>query len=279
MSDAAAKRPYRKVSFHRMVPNMLTIAALCSGMTAIKFAISAKWEAAAIAIVIAAFIDGFDGAAARLLKASSKLGAELDSLSDFLCFGVAPALVLYLWTIQDAGRLGWFAALAFCVAVALRLARFNAVSKDQQQDPKKTDNPLSKYFTGIPSPAGAGLAILPMIVHFQMPADMAVLVSAPVIVGPWMLLIAALMVSRVPTFSSKQLRLPHRMVTPALAFFALLFISLINEPWPTLTFMGTVYFLTIPFGVWHYRRTARKLAVQTPVDDDEALPVEPEDNE
>lgn len=279
MNTAAQKKPYKKVSFHRMVPNMLTIAALCSGMTAIKFAISGKWEAAAIAVVIAAFIDGFDGAAARLLKASSKLGAELDSLSDFLCFGVAPALILYLWTIQDAGRLGWFAALAFCVAVALRLARFNAVAKDQQLDPKKSDNPLTKYFTGIPSPAGAGLAILPMIIHFQLPEDMATIVSAPAIVGPWMLLIAALMVSRLPTFSSKQLRLPHRMVTPALAFFALLFISLINEPWPTLTFMGTFYFLTLPFGIIHYRRTAKRLAVESPVDDDEALPVETEDGE
>ena len=155
MNEPAGKKPYKKVSFHRMVPNMLTIAALCSGMTAIKFAISGKWEAAVIAIVIAAFIDGFDGAAARLLKASSKLGAELDSLSDFLCFGVAPAIVLYLWTIHDAGKFGWYAALAFCVAVALRLARYNAVMKDQDAEKNKNaDNQITKYFTVIPSPAG-----------------------------------------------------------------------------------------------------------------------------
>ena len=278
MTDAAGKTPHKKISFHRMVPNMLTIAALCSGMTSIKFAISSKWEAAVIAIVIAAFIDGFDGAAARLLKAQSKLGAELDSLSDFLCFGVAPAIVLYLWTIHDAGRIGWYAALAFCVAVALRLARFNAVSKDQEKGPK-TDNPLTKYFTGIPSPAGAGLAILPMIIHFQLPDDTPSLASAPLIVGPWMLLIAALMVSRLPTFSSKQLRLPHRMMTPALAFFALLFISLINEPWPTLTLLGALYIAGIPLSIVHYGRARRKFTTATPVDDDEALAAVSEEND
>ncbi len=259
---------------------MLTIAALCSGMTAIKFAISGKWEAAVIAIVIAAFIDGFDGAAARLLKASSKLGAELDSLSDFLCFGVAPAIVLYLWTIHDAGKFGWYAALAFCVAVALRLARYNAVMKDQDAEKNKNaDNPLTKYFTGIPSPAGAGLAILPMIIHFQLPDETPHFISAPLIVGPWMLLIATLMVSRVPTFSTKQLRLPHRLITPALGFFALLFISLINEPWPTLTLLGAIYIAGIPLSIIHYRRTKKKCAAALSVDDDSALPDESGEND
>ncbi len=269
MADA---RPHKKVSFHRMVPNMLTITALCAGMTAVKFAISGRWEAAVLAIVAAAFIDGFDGAAARLLKASSKLGAELDSLSDFLCFGVAPAIVIYLWAIQDAGKLGWYAALAFAVAVALRLARFNSALKSTEQD-KKPDSPLTKYFVGVPSPAGAGLCITPMIIAFQLPEGPH-LISAPKVVAPWMLFVAALMVSRIPTFSSKQIRLPQKMVIPGLALFALLFISLINEPWPTLTLMAGFYLASIPWAIVHYNRTRARLGAPLEPPEPESVPAD-----
>jgi len=233
-------------SFHRLVPNMITIAALCAGLSAIQFAIAGRFEAAVLAIVAAAFLDAFDGAAARILNASSKLGAELDSLSDFLCFGVAPALVLHLWSLHMFGRIGWIVTLVFAVAVALRLARFNAAGKENPDVNRS-------YFSGVPSPTGAGMAILPMIISFQMdaPADGAMLlVQRPEFVSLWMLVFAGLMVSHVPTFSTKQVRLPPKLVIPALCAFGLMAAGLINAPWQTLTAMGVIYGLSIPVSAW-----------------------------
>jgi CDP-diacylglycerol--serine O-phosphatidyltransferase len=234
----------QRVTFARMVPNMLTVSAICAGMTAMQFAIAQRWEEAVIAIVIAAFIDGFDGAAARLLKASSKFGAELDSLSDFICFGVAPAIVLHLWGLHDAGKIGWIAALVFAVAVALRLARFNVMAAE-----KKADEQTPKHFIGIPSPVGGGLAILPIILSFQLPPQYAVMVDHPLLLVTWVLFLALMMVSRVPTFSSKQLRIPHKMMVPALALFGLLIAALINEPWLTLSLLGVIYIASLPISI------------------------------
>jgi len=249
----------RKLSLYKMIPNMITLTAIAAGMTSIKFAIVGKWEEAVIAIVIAAFMDAFDGAAARLLKAQSKLGAELDSLSDFICFGVAPAIVIFLWSTHGAGRYGWITSLLFAMAVALRLARFN-VGKDEETP----DDPLARYFTGIPSPAGAGLAVLPMIVSFQMdPAgDAAALhyVTAPNFLGVWLLVLGAMMVSHIPTFSSKQIRVPQKMSVPALGLFGILIAGLINETWPTLTLMGILYLLAMPWSVLHYNKKKASLA-------------------
>ncbi len=249
------KKP-RKLSLHKMIPNMITLTAMAAGMTAIKYAIVSKWEEAVIAIVAAAFMDAFDGAAARLLKAQSKLGAELDSLSDFVSFGVAPALVTFLWAMHDAGRFGWITALIFMMAVALRLARFN-VSKEEEVP----DDPLSKYFTGVPSPAGAGLALLPMMVSFQVTnSDVTGIISDPLLVGLWLIVLAAMMVSHIPTFSSKQIRVTHKMSVPALAIFGILLAGLINETWPTLTFMGAAYLFSMPWSVKHYARKKKSLA-------------------
>jgi CDP-diacylglycerol---serine O-phosphatidyltransferase len=266
-----AKRP-RKFPLHKMIPNMITLAAMAAGMTSIKFAIAGKWEHAAIAIVAAAFMDAFDGAAARLLKAQSKLGAELDSFSDFICFGVAPGIVVYLWSLQEMGRWGWPVALIFAMAVALRLARFNIAT-----DEKDPNDPLSKYFIGVPSPLGAGLAILPMIVKFQLdpasPWDAMGLkyLNNPHLIGLWLVVVAAMMVSNMPTFSTKQVKVTERMKTPVLAFAGILIICLINEPWPTLTLMGVVYLLAMPTGLWHYSKKAAALAkgVKDPDDNDE----------
>lgn len=248
-------KPPRKLSLHKMIPNLITLTALAAGMTAIRFAIQERWEAAVIAIVVAAFMDAFDGAAARLLKAQSKLGAELDSFSDFLCFGVAPALVVFLWTLDTWPKWGWPIALVFAMSVALRLSRFNIASEE-----KNPDDPLSKYFTGVPSPIGAGLCILPMIVSFQADAQDVALISNPKWVGVWCIVVAAMMVSNIPTFSSKQMKVSYRMKFPVLALAAILIAGLINEPWPTLTLMGIVYLLAMPFGVRHYSKKARALA-------------------
>ncbi len=250
----------RKLSFQKMIPNMITLTAMAVGMTAIRYAIDEKWEEAVIAIVIAAFLDAFDGAAARLLKAQSKLGAELDSLSDLICFGVAPGLVTFLWSTHDAGRFGWFLSLIFVMAVALRLARFNVAKEDE-----KPDDPLSKYFTGIPSPVGAGLALLPMIISFQIDeivhgSYIFSVIKGPYVVGLWLTILSVLMVSHIPTFSSKLIRVPHRMSVIVLALFGIMVAGLINAPWPTLTLFGVGYLATLPWSIRHYDKKKALLA-------------------
>jgi CDP-diacylglycerol--serine O-phosphatidyltransferase len=258
----------RKLSLYKMIPNMITLTALAAGMTSIKFAIVGKWEEAVIAIIAATFMDAFDGAAARLLKAQSKLGAELDSLSDFICFGVAPAIVIFLWSTHDAGRYGWIASLIYAMAVALRLARFN-VGKTEEA----ADDPLAKYFTGVPSPMGAGLALLPMMLSFQADpdSDAALLhyITAPAFLNVWLLVLGAMMVSHIPTFSSKQIRVPQKMSVPALAVFGILIAALINETWPTLTLLAIVYLLSMPWSVIHYKK--KKISIARGVKDPDDL--------
>ncbi len=276
------QRP-RKVPFHKMIPNMITLTAMASGMSSIKFAIAAtsptltkaeafqKWELSVLCIVAAAFMDAFDGAAARLLKAQSKLGAELDSFSDFICFGVAPAIVVYLWSLDAIGRWGWTVALLFAMATALRLARFNIASDD-----KDPNDPLSKYFTGVPSPMGAALAILPLIMSFQIddPSQGVDKIAAgvlgnPHIVGAWLLISAALMVSHIPTFSTKQIRIAYKMRIIALAIFCILIASLLADPWATLSLLSAIYLGALPFGLLHYNRKAAALSAGEKDPDDQ----------
>lgn len=265
------RRPPQYLSLYKLIPNMITLTALAVGMTAVRMAISGQWEKAVIAIVIAAFMDAFDGAAARLLKAQSKLGAELDSFSDFVCFGVAPALVLFLWILETVPRWGWMVALVFAMAVALRLARFNIAA-----DEKTTGDPLSLYFTGVPSPAGAGIVLLPMIVSFQVPEAGLQLMAMPGLIAVWTVVVAAMMVSNFPTFSSKQIRIPYGVRVPFLGVFALLLAGLINETWLTLTLMGIVYLLLLPLGVIHHARKSRALASGQldPLDHDDDIQVD-----
>jgi CDP-diacylglycerol--serine O-phosphatidyltransferase len=252
-----AQRP-KKLSLHKLIPNMITLAALASGMSSVKFAIAERWELAVIAVIAAMFMDGFDGAAARLLKASSKLGAELDSLSDFVSFGVAPAIVVYLWSLQGIGRWGWFICLVYAIALGLRLARFN-VMKEEDDAP---DNPLNKYFTGVPAPVDALLCLLPMIVSFALDdhGTPGAWLRAPEVTGLWMLVTAGLAVSHIPTFSSKQVKVPWSMRVPALGLFGLMVAGLINDPWPTLTLIGAVYLALLPLSALHYARKAKAIA-------------------
>src|SRR5215510_133097 len=174
----------RDQSLNRLIPNMLTIIALCAGLTAIRFGLLGHWEKAVFAIVVAGILDGLDGRIARLLNGASRFGAELDSLSDFISFGVAPALLLYYWTLNGLGGFGWALALLFAVCCALRLARFNTRLEN-------TDLPAwtSRFFTGVPAPAGAGLALLPIFATLELGRG---LVDRPVVVGPFMLLVAGL---------------------------------------------------------------------------------------
>jgi len=217
--------------------------ALCAGMTAIRFAINGNFEAACYAIIVAGVFDGLDGRMARLLKSTSRFGAELDSLSDFISFGVAPALVLYLWTMAALHSVGWAIVLFFAICCALRLARFNTEIGAEPQPY------AAGFFSGVPAPGGAGLLMVPMFISFEWGDWIA---RSPYVNAVWISGVALLMISRIPTVSLKPIRIPHDLVLPTLlgiGVFAGLFTT---APWPTLTFIGAVYVASIPLTMRAY---------------------------
>jgi CDP-diacylglycerol--serine O-phosphatidyltransferase len=238
-------RRITSLSFNRVIPNVLTLLALCAGMTAIRFAIVGKYEAAVIAIIVAGIFDGLDGRVARLLHSTSSFGAQLDSLSDFISFGVAPAIVLYVWTMAQISTIGWVIVLFYAVCCALRLARFNT-QLDAELPPYATN-----FFTGVPAPAAAGLVLVPMFISFEYgPAIFrSPWLNAVVIAG-----VAALMVSRIPTFSLKKYRIHHDYVVPLLLAIGVVAAFLTTAPWPTLAVVGLAYLLSIPFTYLSFRR-------------------------
>ncbi|HKW54000.1 MAG TPA: CDP-diacylglycerol--serine O-phosphatidyltransferase [Stellaceae bacterium] len=241
-------RPIGTLSLNRLIPNILTLLALCAGMTAIRLALNGKFESAATAIIIAGILDGIDGRIARLLKGTSPFGAQLDSLSDFVSFGVAPAILLYIWTMQTLHALGWVVVLLFGVCCALRLARFN--TQIGAELPPYAYN----FFTGVPAPAGAGLVLIPMIFSFEFGATLA---RSPYVNGAVLAVVAALMVSRVPTFSFKRFRVPGHWVLPVLLIVGALAAFLTTEPWGTLLAIGALYIASIPLSIRSYRRLRR----------------------
>jgi CDP-diacylglycerol--serine O-phosphatidyltransferase len=256
--EGRARRRLRVQSFNRLIPNILTVGALCAGLTAIRFALDERFQLAVLAIVLAAVLDGLDGRVARLIGATSRFGAELDSLSDFVCFGVAPALMLYLWSFVGGGRFGWAMVLLFAVCAALRLARFNTTADDPDR-PAWAGN----YFTGVPAPAGAGLALLPMIAHFEWDAA---LFRDPNLVATWLAVVAGLMVSRIPTFAVKRLRVPNRLVLPVLALVGSVVAGLAAEPWMTLVLVGLAYAGSIPWSIAAVRRHRRPAMPEAAID-------------
>lgn len=241
-------RPIRGVSFNRMIPNILTLLALCAGMTAIRMALNENYKAAVIAIIVAGILDGIDGRIARLLKGTSEFGAELDSLSDFVSFGVAPAMLVYLWTLRSFASIGWVVALLFAVCCALRLARFNTqIGADL---PPYAYN----FFTGVPAPAAAGLAILPMIAQFEFEWDG---FRSPWLSALMLAAVAATMVSRVPTFSLKRVNLPREWLLGFLLMIGALAALATTEPWATLLIVGIVYIGSIPWSIKAFLRLRR----------------------
>lgn len=236
--------------FTRQIPNLLTLLNLCAGVTAIRFALAGRFEEAVAAILLAGVLDLLDGGMARLLRAGSKLGAELDSLADLVSFGVAPAVMVYAWTSHTAGGIGWVPSLLFCSCSALRLARFNMA----QDDPSEPAGGNS-YFVGMPTPAAAGLALLPMLLWFQFPEgpfDGVVLNGAATVAA------ALLMVSRVPTFSLKGGQLPQKYVLPLMLLFCVVVGFAIEALWSTLTVVMLAYIASIPVSVFTFRRKKRK---------------------
>jgi len=234
-------------SINRLIPNVLTLAALCSGLTAIRFALQGEFKLAVIAIIVASIFDSLDGRVARRLGVTSRFGAELDSLSDFLCFGVAPALVLYLASLKDGGALGWVVTLMFPICSALRLARFNTALISDTPPPAWTGS----FFTGVPAPAGALLALIPLVMSFEIESPWP---RHPLVVGMVMVLMGGLMVSRLPTFSFKRGRVPRHLVLPALLAVALVMGVVATSPWIGLSLLGLIYASLIPFGWRAYRR-------------------------
>lgn len=241
----------RGIPLRAVVPNAVTVLALGCGLTGVRFAIGGEWEKAVAFILLAAVLDGIDGRIARLLKASSRFGAELDSLSDVTAFGVAPTLLLYLWALQHMpGRLGWVIALAHAIACALRLARFNAQIDAADQPHKRLG-----YLTGIPAPAAAGLALTPLYVQFWLePVWLQDDVTRAIIVAIASLLVAFMMVSNLPTYSWGSVRLRPAWRFPALAAIGLLAGALFTNPWATLSIFSAGYALTIPFAIRSYAR-------------------------
>lgn len=244
----------RGIPFRALAPNAITVIALCFGLTGVRFAIAGEWPQALAAIVGAGVLDGFDGRIARLLKAQSRFGAELDSLSDNIAFGTAPALIVFLWSLQHAPKFGWTAALALAVCCALRLARFNA-RIDADDQPHKS----AGFNTGVPAPAGAGLAFVPIFLWLITEND---LFRSWTIVLPWTLFIALLMISSIPTFSWSSIRIRRGWRIFALAGAALLGAALLNEPWLTLLVVSTLYLALLPFSMASYARVKRRRAGQ-----------------
>lgn len=241
----------RSLSFNRIFPNMITLLALCAGLTSIRYAFNDQWDRAVLAIVIAGMLDGLDGRIARLLRGTSDFGAELDSLADAISFGVAPALVMFLWAMHDAGGLGWAVCLLHAVCTVLRLARFNTMIG--QDLPHWAHN----YFTGVPSPGGAGIALMPMF--FWLLTDERIFRHWAV-GGVFLIAAAFLMVSRVPIFSGKHMRLKPQLVVPLMVGVGVLAGLLWAEPWATLSFIGLAYIAMIPMSVYSYRRLKRGAA-------------------
>jgi CDP-diacylglycerol--serine O-phosphatidyltransferase len=252
------RRPrYHGPSFNRIIPNLMTMLGLCAGLTAMRFGLEDRFGAAAVAVTVAGAIDGLDGRLARILKATSRFGAEFDSLSDFVSFGVAPAFILYLWSLRRVGAYGYVPCLMFAVCMALRLARFNA-SLDGAPKPAYAYN----FFTGVPAPAGAGLVLCPLFLGLEatslgwdwlLYAAQHPLFNAIVLVGT-----ALLLVSPLPIWSFKNFKVPSEYVLPLLLGTGAFAAVLVADPWAALAAAGLIYLCMLPFSVRSFRRLRRE---------------------
>lgn len=227
----------------RLLPNAVTVLAVCAGLSAVQFALNEHWDRAIAAIAVAAVLDGLDGRIARLLDATSKMGAELDSLCDGVSFGVAPALVVYIWMLHEY-RIGWVVALTFAVCMLLRLARFNTLLDN-------TEQPLfaKEFFVGVPAPAGGLLLLLPLALQAQLGPGWW---SSQVLVQLWTVTVALLLISRLPTLSVKTVRVPARLAAPLLVLVALLAAAVVQYPLVALVAAMAAYLLHLPYAARRY---------------------------
>ncbi len=261
MSPPPRRSRLRGLTVNALIPNALTVLGLCLGLTAIRFALLDRWELAVGAIIAAGIIDGLDGRIARILKASTEFGAQLDSLSDFLCFGVAPATVIYLWSLHELGGAGWAVTLFFSVCMALRLARFN-VSLGNPDGPSWAAN----FFVGLPAPAAGGIVLLPMMLSFKFGGEV---FGQPAVVWAYTVAAGLLVVSTIPMYSGKGIRVRHKHVLPVLLLVGLLFAVVVGYPWYSFSILGIGYLASIPFSVRSRRRLLAGEAASSAADDAE----------
>jgi len=244
-----------------ILPNMLTLIGVCIGLSSIKFALDEKFELAIVAIVFAALIDGLDGRIARLIKATSKVGKELDSLTDVISFGVAPSFVMYFWSLNNLGKFGWLLCLIYVVCVTLRLARFNVNSNEE---PSWKDN----FFEGIPSPAGGILVLMPLI--FSLSEFDFLIISYNILVPVFFISVSFLLISKLPTYSLKKIIIPRSMTVFLLFGIVLFFGLLLIYPFKVVFLSGFIYLSLIPISFLHYRKINKQKNInQVKNDDDE----------
>ena len=251
-SDKLKKRlmniPFKGYPITRFIPNMTTLLGLCIGLTAVYYALQGDWEKSLWYVVIATVFDGMDGRLARFFNASSRFGAELDSLSDFVTFGVSPALVAYFYSLHHLGRLGWGVVLFFCICAGLRLARFNTMSLDIEEDPKLISL-QKKYFAGVPMPAAGLLMLAPVMVDVDTGYDVHSLVYAVFGIG-----VGLLMVSKIPTFAFKGMNIQPHQIIFLLGIIGVFVIGMMTRPWLTLPIVGLMYLISFFFSFKAYRK-------------------------
>lgn len=247
-----SRQKLTSLPFRKIAPNIVTMLALCAGVTSIRYSIQEEWIKAVICVFVAALFDGLDGRVARFLKGSTKFGAELDSLSDFVSFGVAPAILLYKWSLFDLPKFGWFFCLLMSIGMAMRLARFNTMLEEEPQ-PEYWHH----FFVGVPAPAAAALAMMPLMISFDFP-EWSPIVRSHTVCAVLLCVVSFLMVSRIPTISTKKMKVPSYMLMPLMLVVALFASFIITQPWFTLGILTIGYALSIPVGVAIFLKEKKK---------------------
>ena len=259
------KNPFKIVSTKKsryILPNMLTIIGVCLGISSIKFALDQNYSVAVIFLVLAAMLDALDGRIARMIKGTSEFGKELDSLTDFVSFGIAPAFILYFWELKNYGKIGWAITLIFSVCCVLRLARFNLTKINEDEEWK------SNYFQGVPSPAGAGLVLLPLIYELsEFKFNLEIKSLTPYLI----IFIAVLLISKVPTFSLKKIKIQSKLSIFLLLGIGIIFVSLIFFTFEALLIIGIIYIFMIPISYFMFNKKNKELSLITKEDEHEDI--------
>ena len=238
-----SRQQLKSLPFRKIAPNIVTMLALCAGVTSIRYSIQQDWIKAVIYIFIAAVFDGLDGRVARFLKGSTKFGAELDSLCDYVSFGVAPAILMFQWSLNSLPKFGWFFCLLMVIGQAMRLARFNTMLEEEPQ-PEYWHN----FFVGVPAPAAAGIALMPCMISFDFP-EISYIVRSHTFCASILCLVTFLMVSRIPTISTKRMKVPSYLLMPLMLIVVLFASFIITQPWLTLGLMVIGYIISLPIGI------------------------------
>jgi CDP-diacylglycerol--serine O-phosphatidyltransferase len=247
-----------------LLPNAITLIGVCIGLTSIKFALDGKFALAIVAVLFAALMDALDGRIARLIKGTSKMGKELDSLGDVISFGVAPAFIMYFWNLQYLDKLGWFVCLMYVVCVALRLARFNVSS---EEEPSWEDN----FFEGVPAPAGGIVVLMPLVLSFSGLGEIFFKINYDLVVPVFFILVSILLISTIPTYSFKRIVIPRRMTKFLLFGIVLLFGALLVYTFKILALSTFAYLCLIPISFFHYKKTKKEKNIVTKKNENEDL--------